>query len=195
MKIVKSTIVPVRRRDIDTDLIIPAEFLRTIGRDGLGKYLFVRIKGELRLDDYKGAEIMVSYDNFGCGSSREHAVWALKDWGIEVIIAPSFSDIFYSNAVKNGILPVVLGSKIVDRIFDVVLAHSREWNYEVTVDLPAQKVILPDRKNFKFEIDPYHKECLIKDMNDLDYLLKNMTAIKKFDKEHSKYLFFNLSQL
>lgn len=187
MKIVKSKIVPVKRRDVDTDLIIPAEFLRTTEKSGLGKYLFARIKEELNLDDYKGAKIMVAGDNFGCGSSREHAVWALKDWGIEIVIASSFSDIFYSNAVKNGLLPVILESRIVAKIFDA--------NYRVTVDLPKQTVILSDGKIYNFEIDPYHKECLIKDMNDLDYLLANMDAIRQFDKGHSKYLFFNLSKL
>lgn len=185
MKLIKSTILPVKRKDVDTDLIIPAEFLRTVGREGLGKYLFARIKGELRLDDYKGARILVTGDNFGCGSSREHAVWALKDWGIDVVIASGFSDIFYSNAVKNGVLPVVLESRIVDKIFDC----------EITVDLPAQKIILPGGKNLKFEIDSYHKECLLKDMDDLDYLIANMDAIKKFDKENAENLFFNLSEL
>ena len=191
MKLIKSKILPVRRRDVDTDLIIPAEFLRTTEKVGLGKYLFARIKEELNLDDYKGAKIMLAGDNFGCGSSREHAVWALKDWGIEVVIAPSFSDIFYSNAVKNGVLPVVLENRIVDGI----LVHSARGNNELTVDLPEQKIILPDGKNLKFKIDPYYKECLIKDMDDLDYLLANMKEIEKFDKEHSKNLFFNLSKL
>lgn len=195
MKIIKSRILPVPRRDIDTDLIIPAEFLTTTVKEGLGNYLFARIKDEVNLDKYKGVEVMVAGENFGCGSSREHAVWALKDFGIKVVIAPSFSDIFYSNAFKNGVLPIVVSEKIVDRIFAKI---KKDRNCEIKVDLQKQEVSLSGKgveEIFSFEIDPYRKDCLISEMDDLDYLLSNMDAIRAFDKKHAENLFFNISVL
>lgn len=192
MQIIKSKILPIRRNDIDTDLIIPADFLRVTGKNGLGKHLFGRIRDELELDKYHGAQIMVAGENFGCGSSREHAAWALYDWGIRVVIAPSFADIFYSNALKNGILPVVLDKAIVDKILDSSeILRCRKYNIEVALE--SQIVTLPDGTDYHFEIDPYRKKCLMKGIDDFDYLLANMDVIREFEKEHP--VFFDTSRL
>lgn len=196
MKIIKSKIVPIQRDDIDTDLIIPAEFLTTTTRDGLGKHLFDRLRKTeenfpLNLEKYQGVEIMLVGKNFGCGSSREHAAWALSDWGIKVVIAESFADIFCSNAMKNKILPVVLPEVIVKKIF----AEEKKGEYEIEVDLERQAVMLPDGKVIQFALDQYRKECLIKEIDDMDYLLENLSEIKEFDRRHSKYIFFDTSVL
>jgi 3-isopropylmalate dehydratase small subunit len=181
-EIIKSKIVPLPRADIDTDLIIPADFLTTTSKKGLGEHVFARLRMmepnfPFNLEKYNGARILVAKKNFGCGSSREHAAWALRDWGIEVVVAPSFSDIFFSNAMKNGILPIILDEKIVDGIFEC-------GDCEIEVNLKEQKVILRDGEMVGFKIDPYRKECLLKNMDDLDYLLSQMDEIKKFDKKH-----------
>lgn len=144
------------RAHIDTDLIIPAEFLRTVSKKGLGKHLFHYMK-DSPLDQYQGAQIMAAGENFGCGSSREHAAWALFDWGIRVILAPSFADIFYQNALNNQMLPIVLAQEVLKELL------KRE---KITVDLQNQRV-----EDYPFSIDPYKKECLLNGMDDLDYLL------------------------
>lgn len=197
MNIIKSQILPIRRSDIDTDLIIPADFLTTTVKEGLGMHVFDRLRKAdvdfpMNLVKYSKAKILVVRHNFGCGSSREHAAWALKDWGIEVVIAPSFADIFYSNAMKNGILPVVLEETVVEKIF---AQEDLADTYEIEVNLSKNQVILPDSEVFNFELDPYRKECLMKGMEDLDYLLANLNAIEKFDRRHSKEIFFYTSNL
>jgi len=188
-KIIHSKIVPLPRSDVDTDLIIPAEFLTTTTKKGLGEHLFARLRMmeenfPFNLAKYRDAKVLVVRKNFGCGSSREHAAWALKDWGIEVVIAPSFADIFYNNALKNGILPIMVDEKVVEKIFAI-------GDCEVEVRVEEQKTVLPDGESVEFQIDPYRKECLLKNMDDLDYLLKNMSEIEKFDKEHLKNIFFD----
>lgn len=196
MKKIKSQIVPIRKADIDTDLIIPAQFLTVTTKQGLGKNLFARLRESdpnfpLNLSKFQNAEILVGGRNFGCGSSREHAAWALADWGIQVVLAPSFADIFYSNALKNGILPVVLDEKIIDEIFGQEVQNN---HYEIEVDLKKQIVFLQDGKSVSFAIDPYHKECLIKGMDDVDYLLSSLEEIKKFDKRRAN-IFFDTSAI
>ena len=188
-EIIKSKIVPLPRADIDTDLIIPADFLTTTDKKGLGEYVFARLRimepyFPFNLKKYCGARILVTKKNFGCGSSREHAAWALRDWGIEIVIAPSFADIFFNNAMKNGILPIILDEKIVDEIFVA-------GDCEVEVNVAAQKVILPNGEVANFQIDSYRKECLLKGMDDLDYLVSQMNEIENFDKRHSKNIFFD----
>lgn len=181
-EIIKSKIIPLPREDIDTDLIIPADFLTTTSKKGLGEHVFARLRimepnFPFNLKKYFGAKILVTRKNFGCGSSREHAAWALRDWGIEVVIAPSFSDIFFSNAMKNGILPIILSENVVDEIFAA-------GDCEIEINLRDQKVILTNGEVHGFQIDRYRKECLLKNMDDLDYLLLQMNEIKKFDKKH-----------
>lgn len=194
MKIIKSKIVPIRRKDVDTDLIIPAEFLTVTVKTGLGEHLFARIAAELNLSDYKGREILVAGENFGCGSSREHAAWALADWGIKVVIAPSFADIFYNNAMKNGIVPVILGVEMIDKLLNDAVSDRRRSGTMVTVDLVKQLVSFDD-KSHQFEIDPYRKECLMNGMDDMDYLLVNKPEIEAFDQKHKKHIFFDTSKL
>lgn len=194
---ISSQIIPLSRKDVDTDLIIPADFLKGTGKEGLGKYLFYRLKKQekdfpFNLKKYAKSQIIVAQENFGCGSSREHAPWALKDWGIKAIIAPSFGDIFYNNSLKNGLLPVVLDKEIVETIFE---RESASKNFAIKIDVSDQRVMLPGGEIYDFEIDAYRKECLINKMDDLDYLLKNIPAIKKFTKEHDKNLFFDISKI
>ncbi|MEK7672831.1 MAG: 3-isopropylmalate dehydratase small subunit [Patescibacteria group bacterium] len=198
MKNIRSKIVPIPRKDIDTDLIISAEFLTVTDKKGLGEHVFERLRVSdpdfpLNFEKYKGAEILVARSNFGCGSSREHAAWALFDYGIKVVIAPSFSDIFYSNAMKNGILPLILEEKTVEEIFEDEAMNSGE--YVVSVDLPNQIIELADGQKYEFKIDPYRKECLIKGMDDMDYLLENIAEINKFDKKHKNFIFFDTKNL
>lgn len=192
-EIIKSKIVPLPRADIDTDLIIPADFLTTTDKKGLGQHVFARLKimepdFPFNSEKYKGAQILVTKKNFGCGSSREHAAWALRDWGIEVVIAPSFADIFFNNAMKNGILPIILDEKNVNEIFAA-------GDCEIEINVAAQKVILPNGEVVNFQIDSYRKECLLKGMDDLDYLLSQMSEIESFDKRHAKNIFFDTTVL
>lgn len=194
---IKSHIIPLPRKDVDTDLIIPADYLKGTGKAGLGKYLFCRLKQQekdfpFNLAKYSGAQILLAQENFGCGSSREHAPWALRDWGIRAIIAPSFGDIFYSNSLKNGLLPVVLDKEIVETIFE---RESGAAKFILEIDLNQQKVLLPGGEVYDFKIDPYRKECLIHNMDDLDYLLKNRLEIAAYEKQHDKNLFFDLSKI
>lgn len=197
MKQIKSKIIPLPRKDIDTDLIIPAEFLTVTTRVGLGEHVFSRLRKmdadfPFNLEKYKGAEILVTRSNFGCGSSREHAAWALADWGIKVVIAPSFADIFFNNAMKNGILPIVMDEEIVETIFE---RESALGEYILEVDLPQQRVVFPGDEICEFDIDPYRKECLIEGMDDFDYLLANLPSIREFDAAHKEKIFFDLTNL
>lgn len=197
MNIVKSKVIPLNRSDIDTDLIIPAEYLTTTVKEGLGQHVFARLRAmdaqfPFNLEKYKGAEILVAGRNFGCGSSREHAAWALADAGIKVVIASMFADIFYNNALKNGILPLVLEQKVIDEICE---EEAEKGEYEMVVNLEKQQVILANGEVISFEIDPYRLECLMKGMDDMDYLISNLPAIEKFYAERKKNLFFDLNKI
>ncbi len=186
MEIVKSKIIPVKRRDIDTDLIIPADYLKVTDKAGLGDHLLESIADEIELDKFKGREILVAGENFGCGSSREHAAWALADFGVKVVIAPSFADIFYNNALKNLILPIVLDQKFVENLY--------AFEGEILVNIAAQTVGFADYE-LGFSIDTYRKQCLLQEMDDFDYLFSNIDAIKAFDEKRAKNLFLNLELL
>lgn len=167
----KSKVIPLPMTDVDTDLIIPAQFLTSISREGYGQNLFRRLRDNdpnfpFNLERFKNAAILVAGDNFGCGSSREHAVWALAGAGIKVVIAPSFADIFFSNSAKNGLVLVVLPEAQVERI----LAEAQADQYEVTVDLESQTVTLPSGEQFKFEFDQFRKHCILNGLDDIDYI-------------------------
>ena len=174
--------------NIDTDMIIPKQFLKTIKRTGLGKNLFDELRYEmdgkekpdfvLNQPAYRKAQILVAGENFGCGSSREHAPWALLDFGIRCVIATSFADIFYNNCFKNGILPIILPEARVNELLRFLLELP---GAEITVDLPAQTVLGPDGKVDKFEIDPFRKHCLINGLDDIGLTLQQETAIKAFE--------------
>jgi 3-isopropylmalate/(R)-2-methylmalate dehydratase small subunit len=179
---------PLPMMNVDTDMIIPKQFLKTIRREGLGRNLF----DEMRYDDegneiadfvlnrpaYREATILVAGDNFGCGSSREHAPWALLDFGIRCVIAPSFADIFYNNCFKNGILPIALPQEDVDRLMDDA---ERGANATITVDLERQEITGPDGGTVAFEVDPWRRHCLLNGLDDIALTLEKAPAIDAFE--------------
>lgn len=174
------------RANVDTDQIIPKQFLKRIERTGFGKFLFFDWRFdtqerpnpdfELHRPEYSGASILVAKDNFGCGSSREHAVWALDDFGIRCVIAPDFADIFYNNCFKNGLLPVALGRQKTQELFDRFAAG----RHELTIDLPKQTVSA-DGFLAQFEIDPFRKRCLLQGLDDIGLTLQWEDKIRQFE--------------
>ena len=174
--------------NVDTDMIIPKQFLKTIQRSGLGKNLFDEMRYTpqgAEIDDfvlnqpaYRDAEILVAGDNFGCGSSREHAPWALLDFGIRCIIAPSFADIFYNNCFKNGILPIVLPQADVDRLMDDA---KRGANATVSIDLENQVINGPDGGTISFDVDAFRKQCLMEGLDDIGLTLQKADAIDSYE--------------
>jgi 3-isopropylmalate/(R)-2-methylmalate dehydratase small subunit len=183
---------PLPLINVDTDMIIPKQFLKTIKRTGLGKNLF----DEMRYDEsgaekpdfvlnkpaYRNAQILVAGDNFGCGSSREHAPWALLDFGIRCVIAPSFADIFYNNCFKNGILAIKLPQEDVDKLMDDA---SRGANAVLSVDLEAQTITGPDGGSIRFDIDPHLKRCLLEGLDDIGLTLEKADAIAAFEAKRA----------
>ena len=171
--------IPYGAKNVDTDLIIPAHWLKTITREGLGKGAFESVRSEPGniFDDpeFAGAPILIAGDNFGCGSSREHAAWALLDMGVKAVIAPSFSDIFSGNAFKNGVLTVALPQEAIDRLMEV--AHTDP----VSIDLESQTVTTPFQDRFTFEIDPFRKQCLIEGLDEIGLTLARDEAITKYE--------------
>ncbi len=180
---------PFSMIDCDTDRIIPARFLKTIKRTGLGKNLFNDVRYDengaeiadfvLNKPAYREAEILVAGANFGCGSSREHASWALLDFGIRCLIAPSFADIFYNNCFKNGILPIRLG---VAEVALLMADAERGANATLTVDLAAQEITRPDGETIAFDIDPFRKHCLLEGLDDIGLSLRKAGRIDDFEK-------------
>ena len=177
---VEGRAIPLGLKNVDTDIIIPARWLKTITREGLGAGAFETLRGEPGnvIDDpaYRGAPILIAGDNFGCGSSREHAAWALGDLGIRVVIAPSFSDIFSGNAVKNGILPVVLPQAQIDRLLDVARGGEA-----ITVDLEHQTVTTPYQDRFTFALDPFRRDCLLHGLDEVGLTMARGEAIAGFE--------------
>jgi 3-isopropylmalate/(R)-2-methylmalate dehydratase small subunit len=179
---------PLPMMNVDTDMIIPKQFLKTIKRTGLGKNLFDEMRyttdGKeipdfvLNKPQYRKAQILVAGANFGCGSSREHAPWALLDFGIRCVIAPSFADIFYNNCFKNGILPIALPQEEVDKLMDDA---NRGANAVISVDLEKQEIRGPDGGCIKFEIDAFRKHCLLNGLDDIGLTLQKATAIDSFE--------------
>jgi 3-isopropylmalate/(R)-2-methylmalate dehydratase small subunit len=188
-----STPAPLKIINVDTDMIIPKQYLKTILRTGLGKALF----SELRYNDdgspnadfvlnkpaYRNSEILIAGDNFGCGSSREHAPWALLDFGIRCVISTSFADIFYNNCFKNGILPITVSQAELDKLFDDA---ERGSNATLTVDLESQTIKGPDGGTIRFEIDSFRKFCLINGLDDIGLTLQKADAIDRFEKASAK---------
>ncbi len=191
-------VVPLDRANVDTDAIIPKQYLKSIKRSGFGPNLFDDWRyldpGEPGMDHskrrlnpdfvlnqprYQGAQILLARDNFGCGSSREHAPWALLDYGIRVIIAPSYADIFYNNSFKNGLLPIVLDSATVDQLFRECLATA---GYRLRVDLGAQSVTTPGGAVFRFEIDAFRKHCLLNGLDDIGLTLQHVEEIRAYEQ-------------
>jgi 3-isopropylmalate/(R)-2-methylmalate dehydratase small subunit len=170
---------PFGRKNVDTDLIIPAAWLKTVTREGLGRGAFEAVRAEAGnvFDDpeYAGAPIIVTGDNFGCGSSREHAAWALLDMGVKAVIAPSFSDIFAGNAFKNGIVTVALPQAAIDRLLEVAQTDP------ITIDLESQTVTTPFQDRWTFEMDPFRKHCLVEGKDEVDITLQSGEAIRTYE--------------
>ena len=207
-KKITAKVAPLDRANIDTDAIIPKQFLKSIRRAGFGPYLFDEWRyqdvGEPEMDctnrplkkdfvlndpDYKDAEILLTRENFGCGSSREHAPWALEDYGFRAIIAPSFADIFYNNCFKIGLLPIVLSAEVVDDLFKEVTA-----GYQLTIDLDAQTIITPKGQVISFEVDESRKYRLYNGLDDIALSLLQADKIKAYEAERAKrapWLFAN----
>jgi len=204
----KGVVAPLDRSNVDTDAIIPKQYLKSISRAGFGPTLFDdwryvkagepgmdHSKREKRADfilnqpQYENSSILLARENFGCGSSREHAVWALEDFGFRAVIAPSYADIFFNNSFKNGFLPIVLKEKEVDLLFKAVEAHE---GYELTVDLENQKVITPDGKAYDFEVDEFRKYCLLNGLDDIGLTLQHADEIRAYEarrKQEAPWLF------
>ncbi len=192
-------VAPLDRANVDTDLIIPKQFLKSIKRTGFGDNLFDELRyldeGYLGQDiakrpknpdfvlnqaRYQGATILLTRSNFGCGSSREHAPWALNEYGFRTIIAPSYADIFFNNSFKNGMLPVILTESEVDELFKECVANE---GYQLTVDLENQKVVSPSGKEYHFEVDAFRKHCLLNGLDDIGLTLQDSDAIKAFEEK------------
>ncbi len=183
----KGIAAPLPMINVDTDMIIPKQFLKTIKRSGLGKNLFHELRFDmqgnikndfvLNWDPYKQASILIAGDNFGCGSSREHAPWSLLDFGFKCIIAPSFADIFYNNCFKNGILPIRLNQEKID-----ILMSQANDKMKLTINLDEQKIVSEDESSIKFDIDPFRKRCLLEGLDDIALTLQQKEKISEFEE-------------
>ncbi len=177
---VEGRAIPFGRKNVDTDVIISAKWLKTISRDGLGEGAFEAVRAQEGnvFDDpeYAGAPILIAGDNFGCGSSREHAAWALDDMGVRAIIAPSFSDIFSSNAFKNGLLAIPLPQAAIDRLMEVAKTDP------ITVDMESMSVTTPFQDRFTFEMDPFRQQCLMDGLDEIDLTMAKSDAIEAHEK-------------
>ena len=209
---VKGVVLPIDRSNVDTDAIIPKQYLKSVARSGFGANLFDEwryldhgepgqehsnrpINTDFVLNEkrYTGAEILLARSNFGCGSSREHAVWALHDYGIKVIIASSFADIFFNNCFKNGLLPLVLSEDAIDVLFESI---KDEPGYMLEVDLESQTIITPDGTQHSFDIESFRKYCLINGFDDIDLTLRHKKDISEFEATHKQrmpWLFEDIS--
>jgi 3-isopropylmalate/(R)-2-methylmalate dehydratase small subunit len=204
----QGVVAPLDRANIDTDMIIPKQFLKSIKRSGFGVYLFDELRyldegvadqdcsqrplnEEFVLNQprYTQSSVLLSRENFGCGSSREHAPWALEDFGFRAVIAPSFADIFYNNCFKNGLLPVVLSDEIVDQLFNEC---SQSADYQLTVNLEEQVVVTPTGERFSFEVESFRKHCLLNGLDDIDLTLQSVNDIKAYEdirREKAPWMF------
>lgn len=195
----KGLVAPLDRANVDTDLIIPKQFLKSIKRTGFGPNLFDELRyldhGEPGMDNskrplnpdfvlnqprYQGASILLARENFGCGSSREHAPWALIQYGFRAIIAPSYANIFFNNSFKNGLLPIILPEDVVSTLFAEVEATP---GYQLEIDLQAQKIIKPDGSELAFDIDPFRKHCLLNGLDDIGLTLEKADKIREFEAQ------------
>ena len=195
----QGVVAPMDRANIDTDMIIPKQFLKSIKRSGFGPNLFDELRyldeGQPDADNsgrplnpdfvlnqprYAGASVLLARENFGCGSSREHAPWALEDFGFRAIIAPSYADIFYNNSFKNGLLPIVLDEETVDRLFKETEANE---GYQLTVDLENQKVVTPSGEEIAVEVDDFRRHCLLNGLDDIGLTLQDAEEIKAYEEK------------
>jgi len=196
----KGILAPLDRANVDTDAIIPKQFLKSIKKTGFGPHLFDEWRyldhGEpgmdltqrkknpdfvLNQDRYEKATILIARENFGCGSSREHAPWAIEDYGFRVILATSFADIFFSNFFKNGLLPIVLSGETIDRLFKSTYANE---GYALTIDLENQSITLPSDEKISFQVDTFRKHCLMNGLDDIGLTMQHSETIKAFEKSY-----------
>ena len=196
----KGILAPLDRANVDTDAIIPKQFLKSIKKTGFGPHLFdewryldhgepgmdltQRVKNPdfvLNQDRYEKATILIARENFGCGSSREHAPWAIEDYGFRVILATSFADIFFSNCFKNGLLPIVLSGETIDRLFKSTYANE---GYALTIDLENQSITLPSDEKISFQVDTFRKHCLMNGLDDIGLTMQHSETIKAFEKSY-----------
>ncbi|MCC5886197.1 MAG: 3-isopropylmalate dehydratase small subunit [Gammaproteobacteria bacterium] len=194
-------VLPLDKANVDTDQIIPKQFLKSIRRTGFGDNLFdawryldegdpAKTPNERRINPdfvlnsprYQGASILLARENFGCGSSREHAVWALEEYGLRVVLAPSFADIFFSNCFKNGVLPIVLEEGVIDELFRLAAGEG----VELMVDLAAQVIRMPTGRTLAFEVDSFRKRCLLEGLDDIGVTLTDADAIREFEQAHRR---------
>jgi 3-isopropylmalate/(R)-2-methylmalate dehydratase small subunit len=193
-------LAPLDRANVDTDAIIPKQFLKSIKKTGFGPHLFDEWRyidhGEPGMDltqrkknpdfvlnqaQYEKATILITRENFGCGSSREHAAWAIEDFGFRVILAPSFADIFFSNCFKNGLLPIILPGETIDHLFKSIYANK---GYALTIDLENQFVVLPSNEKISFQVDAFRKHCLMNGLDDIGLTMQHSESIKAFEKSY-----------
>jgi 3-isopropylmalate/(R)-2-methylmalate dehydratase small subunit len=193
-------VAPLDRANVDTDAIIPKQFLKSIKKTGFGPHLFDEWRyldhGEPGMDltlrkknpdfvlnqaQYEKATILVARENFGCGSSREHAPWAIEDYGFRAILAPSFADIFFSNCFKNGLLPIILPPETIDQLFNSI---QKTKGYSITIDLENQFVVLPSNEKISFQVDKFRKHCLMNGLDDIGLTMQYSESIKAFEKEY-----------
>jgi len=193
-------LAPLDRANVDTDAIIPKQFLKSIKKTGFGPHLFDEWRyidhGEPGMDltqrkknpdfvlnqaQYEKATILITRENFGCGSSREHAAWAIEDFGFRVILAPSFADIFFSNCFKNGLLPIILPGETIDHLFKSIYANK---GYALTIDLENQFVVLPSNEKISFQVDAFRKHCLVNGLDDIGLTMQHSESIKAFEKSY-----------
>lgn len=198
----KGVVVGIDRSNVDTDMIIPKQFLKSIKRSGFGPNLFDELRyldegqpGQdcasrslnpdfpLNWPRYRGASVLLCRENFGCGSSREHAPWALEDYGFRAVIAPSFADIFFNNCLKNGLLPIVLKENIVDELFADVAENE---GYALAVDLPRQVVVTPAGEEYPFDIDEFNKDCLLEGLDEIGLTLNDADTIRAYEAAREK---------
>lgn len=199
---VTGLVAPLDRANVDTDQIIPKQFLKSIKRTGFGvnlfdewRYLDVGYPGQdcstrpinkefvLNQPRYQGATVLIARENFGCGSSREHAPWALEEYGFRTVIAPSYADIFFNNSFKNGLLPIILTEQEVDELFKAVEAKE---GYQLTIDLASQTVTTPEGKQYHFEVDAFRKHCLLNGLDDIGLTLQDADTIHTFEEKHKQ---------
>lgn len=199
---VTGLVAPLDRANVDTDQIIPKQFLKSIKRTGFGvnlfdewRYLDVGYPGQdcstrpinkefvLNQPRYQGATVLIARENFGCGSSREHAPWALEEYGFRTVIAPSYADIFFNNSFKNGLLPIILTEQEVDELFKAVEAKE---GYQLTIDLASQTVTTPEGKQYHFEVDAFRKHCLLNGLDDIGLTLQDADTIRTFEEKHKQ---------
>jgi len=193
-------LAPLDRANVDTDAIIPKQFLKSIKKTGFGPHLFDEWRyidhGEPGMDltqrkknpdfvlnqaQYEKATILITRENFGCGSSREHAAWAIEDFGFRVILAPSFADIFFSNCFKNGLLPIILPGETINHLFKSIYANK---GYALTIDLENQFVVLPSNEKISFQVDAFRKHCLMNGLDDIGLTMQHSESIKAFEKSY-----------